>query len=365
MPLHKKVNPLTIPTLKKGLKTGLLLCLGLFTVLALFRQTSSRSTPRTLPGGVFVGTLPELGEVILSCWQQDDTVSGGIVRTASPGRMRLEGVAPRTGKFGFHFHPDSDEEQDKAWQLVGDSLLDPDTLTGVLSIPGSDRDYPVKLSRIGSYSGIHAKSGIRLFGRGLTREFQAALPFLQRNQQADAAISGQLLARTRELIADFTRVTPREIWDGARYGFWSEYESWDHFEPVGMGPDWISLRWMHYEYTGGAHGNWGITGLNWRLDDTEPSPIQLHQLFRQDSPWVEFLSGFCIEFLKQQGASSVVDNSISSLTTNDLTSFTLHQHGIEMIFNPYSVASYAEGAFVVPIPWETIAHLRPPQTAIP
>lgn len=290
---------------------------------------------------------------------------GAIIRTTTPGRMPLEGVAPRTGKFGFRFHPDPDGEESTSWRLAGDTLQDPAALTGVLSIPGSKRDYPVSLSRIGSYSAIHAKSGIRVFGRGLTCEYHAAVPSLHRNHPADAMVSSLFLTKAKGLAADFTDTTMSEILDSARYGFPSEHESRDEFELAGIGPDWISVRWMSYQYTGGAHGNWGITGLNWQSDQIRPTPIELHHLFKEDSPWVELLSTLCIESLKTQGASSVVDNTITSFTADDLKAFTLHQHGLEIHFSPYSVASYAEGAFTVSIPWDAIAHLRPPHPAIP
>ncbi|MFM1941871.1 MAG: hypothetical protein RI897_853 [Verrucomicrobiota bacterium] len=351
--------------MKKPLTTTLILSATLLAVLLLLRPYSPHRPPKTLPGGIFVGSLPEIGDVILSCWQLDDTLSGAILRTTTPGRMPLEGRAPRTGKFGLTFHPDADGDEATAWRLVGDTLQDPDLLTGILSIPGSKHDYPVSLSRIGSYSAIHAKSGIRVFGRGLTRNYHAAVPSLHQNHPAEAMVSSLFLAKAKGLAADFTDTTMSEIWDSARYGFQSEYESWDEFELAGIGPGWISVRWMSYQYTGGAHGNWGITGLNWQLDPFRPTPIELHHLFREDSPWVELLSTLCIESLKTQGASSVVDNSIASFAAADLNSFTLHQHGLEIHFNPYSVASYAEGAFTVSIPWETVAHLRPPHPVIP
>jgi hypothetical protein len=50
----------------------------------------------------------------------------------------------------------------------------------------------------------------------------------------------------------------------------------------------------------------------------------------------------------------VVSGGIKSFSAEELGNFTVTAKGIRFYFGPYAVASYAEGAFEVFVPWSDL-----------
>ncbi len=119
----------------------------------------------------------------------------------------------------------------------------------------------------------------------------------------------------------------------------------------------VSLLWMHDSYGGGAHGIYGYEGMTWKLENGAPKRCKLTDIFRTDTDFRAKISNILVADLKKQQASLVVDSGISSfvddLLKENLT-FTVHPSGITFHFDPYAVASYAEGPFEVHIAWKML-----------
>lgn len=128
-----------------------------------------------------------------------------------------------------------------------------------------------------------------------------------------------------------------------------------------------SLIQNFYEYTGGAHGNYGIVGLNYYLNPT--IKIELQSLFEYDDHEIilQFLSDYCLEDIcknhiedvneiekyKNNSESSFFENSLDSNWEN-FDNFLISKNSIDIIFNPYQILPYAFGAPIVSIPIEKI-----------
>lgn len=125
----------------------------------------------------------------------------------------------------------------------------------------------------------------------------------------------------------------------------------------------LSLVFHFDSYTGGAHGNYGFQSMTWKIEQGMPRRIQLAELFQTNSNYAKVISDILVQKLKKEEASSVVDGSITNFTDDiqkELLDFTLHPSGITFYFAPYAVASYAEGAFEIHIPWKQLESvLRP------
>jgi hypothetical protein len=119
----------------------------------------------------------------------------------------------------------------------------------------------------------------------------------------------------------------------------------------------ISLRIQTYSDGGGAHGNEWFEARNFVLRQGKLRELKLHDLFLPDSDYLSRLSSPCLSALRERGASFVVNGSVKTLKSDDLKAFILGPRGITITFSPYVVASFAEGAFDVTIPWRMLSDI--------
>ncbi len=71
-------------------------------------------------------------------------------------------------------------------------------------------------------------------------------------------------------------------------------------------------------------------------------------MFEEETPWADFLKKHCEADLTRHLDHAV---SVDSLPTHN---FTVTHQGLQLLFDPYEVASGAEGAQVVHIPWSAL-----------
>lgn len=131
----------------------------------------------------------------------------------------------------------------------------------------------------------------------------------------------------------------------------------------------ISINENLYSFTGGAHGNGFIEGLNYHLDPL--FIITLEELFEYEDheTVLNFLSNYCYEELRKIHNEWLQpdEDEIASQTANTLfwegslepkwenfKTFFVSKNSLEIIFNAYSVSAYAFGIQIIPIPYELI-----------
>ncbi len=118
----------------------------------------------------------------------------------------------------------------------------------------------------------------------------------------------------------------------------------------------VSLYFYVTLYQGGAHGITNSLPLNLRVkkdgEAWKTSPITLKELLKPGADAEAALSKLLIEELKKKNASSVVDGQITAFKPEEMAAFTLSPKGLTFYFDPYAVASYAEGSFQVLVPFE-------------
>jgi hypothetical protein len=138
-------------------------------------------------------------------------------------------------------------------------------------------------------------------------------------------------------------------------------------EVVYVSPRLVSTLWNVSSYSGGAHGNYGSTAMTWRIEQGTPSGspngspkrVAFAELFQPNAPYQKLIAGLIIADLRKKQASSVVNREFKEsdavVTLNGTyLAWTLHPSGLTIYFSPYEVASYAEGAFEVHIPWKSL-----------
>jgi hypothetical protein len=134
----------------------------------------------------------------------------------------------------------------------------------------------------------------------------------------------------------------------------------------------ISVNENFYAYTGGAHGNGFINGINFHLNPTYK--INLEELFEYEehNKILNFLSDFCylelrkiynesfevseIEIEKQEKNTLFWEDSLSPKWEN-FSTFLISKQGLEIIFNAYSVSAYAFGLHFIQIPFDKLINI--------
>lgn len=128
----------------------------------------------------------------------------------------------------------------------------------------------------------------------------------------------------------------------------------------------VSIQFNIYEFTGGAHGM--VLDRTFNYDVSSNKPLQLKDLFRPNTDYLERLSELSIKDLLSQAQPNsycpdCAKDSIqegASPKEDNFKLFTLENDRLVLIFNPYQVASYAEGQKRVKIPYRDIQDLLDP-----
>lgn len=127
------------------------------------------------------------------------------------------------------------------------------------------------------------------------------------------------------------------------------WTSYTEFEVKLVTTNFLSACSVNHWYTGGAHGNYFYTSFNYFGETAESTePFDLRAIMGEDG--IRRCSDICLERLREQGASSVLDGFIEELSLEELSVFTVNPWGLVFHFSPYAVGSYVQGAFHVMVP---------------
>jgi len=126
-------------------------------------------------------------------------------------------------------------------------------------------------------------------------------------------------------------------------------------------PALISVYFDTEEYSGGAHPNQTYVAYTFGIVGGRPAVVTLQDLFRPGDDGPKTASGLLIARLRNNpDASFVRDGTVKSIDfTNNTggfhvgaTVFVVTPHAIAFLLAPYAVASYADGSFLVKIPFD-------------
>jgi len=117
--------------------------------------------------------------------------------------------------------------------------------------------------------------------------------------------------------------------------------------------NYISVVATDRVYSGGAHGNTHFEAANFMSREGRCEPVTLEQLMSGDD-WRSTLTGLIEADLERQGASEVSRGAVEEVLQAQL--WAADARGIEFLFGPYAVGSFAEGEYRALIPWAQVAH---------
>jgi len=106
-------------------------------------------------------------------------------------------------------------------------------------------------------------------------------------------------------------------------------------------------------YTGGAHPNCGFYTFNYIVEDDAVKRLSLTTLFGNDLEKVKDLLLPLIN--KERKLRTEMDLVLEKLEDDMLTEFTMDPFGVNFIFPQYCIGAYAEGEYIISVPWEDLA----------
>ena len=190
-------------------------------------------------------------------------------------------------------------------------------------------------------------AGIR-FGRvGGTHEYRAQFPRLPEGDPFAAAVNREIL-RQCESDAAGLNSEAFDFWKGMVRerdlpGF-NQYSFIANWQLRLLTTNLASFSVSSYDATGGNgnHSHW--TGANFISTAGGLRSFEFKELFAENSGWLAEMRSRCVPKLKSISAprpEAVFDKDVG------LDVFTLSPTGLQIYFNPYAIASGADGEFVV------------------
>ncbi len=131
------------------------------------------------------------------------------------------------------------------------------------------------------------------------------------------------------------------------------------FKLTYLSNDFLSIVMDHYEFTGGAHGNYFLQGFNFRLSDGKT--FQLNDIIKETQ--FENLSLFCEqEILKQFNANSLADAGLfeDEINISAEQDFYIKPNFLVIQFDPYEIAPYSFGSIEIELRFDRIKNLFKP-----
>jgi hypothetical protein len=156
---------------------------------------------------------------------------------------------------------------------------------------------------------------------------------------------------------------------GEDYFFPAPYGLSTQLRAAGQAGNLLSIYSTQYMYTGGAHGNYSMTGLTFQKGADVPEPLDA---FIADTAALKALvidgiveqkieRGFADEerdIVRATATDALADDA--AWTQNYVLNASSESGkfgGVTVLFSPYAIGSYAEGAYEITVPAETLKPL--------
>lgn len=127
----------------------------------------------------------------------------------------------------------------------------------------------------------------------------------------------------------------------------------------------ISVLFEQYTYGGGAHSNSFFHTALLVLRDGAYKQLELADIFLDPQDVEQVLSPLVVDKLIEQGWDHRMPHRAERVfSAEDMHHFTVSANGLTVYFEPYAIASYAEGPFVVTVAWEDLSEVIDPEGAL-
>ncbi len=314
----------------------------------------SRSPARPVAGGTFVGRDVDGRLVYLNLFELDDADSRssgwqGWLYREGQGRAEWFTTETRPHPWKQTFHG---RERDDAKSPPESTVTSTDNSHQInVALPrlnswGSDT---ANLTRQFEHVSFRRLAGLRLGHWGGTKEFRAQFPKLPDGSEFHAAIGREIVRQCEAATEEFT-TEPLEFWrENLRFRqpmLMNTHELNAHWQLRLLTTNLASFCVWSYDEVGGNgnHSHW--RGANFLATERGLRELELAELLRPEVNWRAELRQRCVPKLAAGGAPGRAQGAVTDADTC-VDAFTLSPTGLQIYFNPYAIASGADGEFVV------------------
>lgn len=340
------------PTHRNGrwLGLGFVLALACFTFLCW--RDASQPPVRPVAGGTFFGRDVDGRLVYVNLFELDYADSRapgwqGWLYREGHGQALVFWTTNRAHPWREKTYARAPEDAPEPPATFVASTADPRQLTATLPRLASWGNDTANLTRQFEHLSFRRRAGIRLGRLGGTQEFCAQFPRLPETNAFLTAVNREVIAQCEANAAGVA---------SEAFSFWkdmlrerqlpgfNEYEFTANWQLRLLTTNLASFSVWSYEQTGGNgnHSHWH--GANFIAGGDGLRALKLADLFQENSHWLTELRTRCVPKLKAISAprpEAVLDKDV------ELDVFTLSPTGLQIYFNPYAIASGADGEFVV------------------
>ena len=342
------------PSSRKGRWLVLGFVLGLASFTFLCWRDASRPPVRPVSGGTFVGKDVDGRLVSVNLFELDSSYGAahgwqGWLYREGQGQAKWFTTETRGHPWKQAFQG-RERERDNGKPPPESTMSSTASATELqVTLPrlaswGSDT---ANLTRQFEHVSFRRLAGIRLGRVGGTHEYLAQFPRLPETNAFIGAVNREIIAQCEAGAAEFNR-DAFEFWrwmirERELMGF-NQYQFTANWQLRLLTTNLVSFSVSSYDATGGSgnHSHW--SGENFIATDGGLRRLEVRELFREGSGWDKELRVRGVPKLKAITAprpEAVFDEDVS------LDVFTLSPTGLQIYFNPYAIASGADGEFVV------------------
>ncbi|NBV24613.1 MAG: DUF3298 domain-containing protein [Proteobacteria bacterium] len=335
------------PTPRTGrrLAVAFLLALAGFTFLCW--RDAGRPPVRPVSGGTFVGQDVD-GRLVQVClFDQDEGWQGWLYRE---GRVQTDwfSTTNRNPPWQATVTGRESDVAPKPPESVIASTTNVLKLNATLPRLASWGVDTANLSRQFEHLSFRRRTGLKLGRYGGTKEFHAQFPKLPAGTPIFARVNALMLERCEMESREFTGGIFAHLKEGYELDWPATMSEWaltKNWQLRLLTTRLVSFCVWSYDETGGNgnHSHWA--GENFVLtEDGLLHTVNLADLFRPETDWQHALRVGCVPKLKATSAprpEAVLNKDVA------LDVFTLSPTGLQIYFNPYAIASGADGEFVV------------------
>lgn len=309
-------------------------------------RDASRPPVRPAGGGTFVGKDVD-GRLVQVClFEQADGWQGWLYRE---GREQTDWFSTphRAQPWGARVYVREREDAPVPPEPLVASADDPLRLNVTLLRTNGWASDTANLTRQFEHLSYRRLAGLRLGRFGGTQEYRAQFPRLPETNAFLTAVNREVSAQCEASEAGVA---------SEAFSFWkdmlrerqlpgfNEYEFTANWQLRLLTTNLASFSVWSHEQTGGNgnHSSWH--GANFIAAGDGLRALKLAELFRENSHWLTELRTRCVPKLKAISAprpEAALDKDV------ELVVFTLSPTGVQIYFNPYAIASGADGEFVV------------------
>ena len=325
--------------------------LGVFTALTV--RDAGQSTVRPVAGGTFTGRDVD-GRLVQVCLFEQGTgwpAGGWQGWLYREGREQTEWFTTTNRAHPWHDPVNVREREDvpKLPEPVVTSTDDPLRLNATVPRTNGWASDTANLARQFEHLSFRRRTGLRLGQWGGTLEFRAQFPRLPEGDPFAAAVTREILRQCETESAEFMRSGPefwRDMIRERQLHFFNQHELSANWQLRLLTTNLASFCVWSYDAVGGNgnHSHW--QGANFMSVPGGLRELKLAELLSSAQDWQAQVRARCVPKLRAIGVREGICNNVTDPDTV-IETFTLSPTGLQIYFNPYAIASGADGEFVV------------------